>query len=1453
MQQMLWLFQDASDVMTASNTGISRHTGKYPFWDDEGGAGAFFDRIEELNSQGQFVLCCEAIDHLPVRARDYRTAFLYARAVQNLAVCGYDASPDFASETRNNGLPDLSDSAALASLSDPAAMMTAVSNATAFRQKRAVAIAALAIEQYDSATAHPATRSSRKSTSARNKSLSSGRTVSKGMPRALVKILRRADTARFTPFLPDTPGCSVTVQGPPDAGTLLMITSLTVLDEVSNDGIHDPRFHMRKAWAWLFLNEPQRARASAAACKSISNDAAAALILGWADTFKDEDDLEEKLSSARKRARLFWPAGRDRPYGLPADISDEDDSHARGDEPVPPDGRDVIELCYRRHDPCTQSEFYHHHFHATLISGDSELNFNAFLLWLNSLWDIQITAEDSFTAEATHLNARSERVYGIGYNNMTALLSFLPGQVDVHDLIRHGLGASQVAHFSYRDSILAHEAGLENWEKAGINPHGSFGAIDALANNSASHATGSDASAQTTDADASAASSAASADSAPAAGSTTAAGSTASAGRRSAARSERPLKPWKERARRLLKRRLPHKEGDPPELTAMQAADDMYLHRGRIEVSLHSCGQHPLAAGVFFTQIMHTLCISSTVRGMVINGGLFRTDVFCMEAERIFNQILPVDAFIFFGINDDGPVPSVYTRGLRSLGMNEIEVSYPGEDPEVLLSFLRDAVNIILTRDITLQDGQDADLRGLLHHKIELSAGINIPDYTFKINYDLSYGAATTSASPARTAKSADKPDKTADKTADKSAKADKAADKAASKSASGSARASRAASKAPAGPDSQSLSPVSKPAPSASASAQSAPTSPAPAETAAQAAPASQAPDVTVAQAATASASNTSSLSGCAQTQTEQKSAATTEQQTANTKEQTLSRGESINSNARPVTAAQSTVTSSDTLYKTESTNGTETITATDADCGHGRSASDEISHKDGREQQSACAASSQPAAAHAPAEAASLSAAGYGFTPGDLSGKDPGITVPSGTRPWPRHAAVLVDDSHVYSRMLKGTQRGQDRLSTITHMALFLRWAIRRHLVSSALEQKYPHVIEQVNFGSEKFDLRQFIYDEFDGRISDDIFNDAGRAFVQAYWQKEKLPNYFEDLRIIAQDSPALGQLDSPADYELSFTALPFNDSTWDCVRAVLNSRLSSHHNQYVQPISQECEATAWQLMRFLDCPCTLFPAMADDSPLISSWQAAKTEGEKAGFVPVMIPAEPLMLQMLINRSGCRAPLSRQDTMGPFDLTRLQAVRQNMISSPLPDGAALLEAQIEKSRRRIEEHGWSWEDHVTGRAMRKVTVTRFQCIWDFQTRLTRPMILARIPAAQPWHVFAWLPWELRRYDIGVTEFMAVARYFYEQYGAVLSVMSSQELEFSLPAALKKKDRSLKAAYEYFALCPNIIELNSGNFRPELYDKIGNVATLASTLSRSRIWYFNWELMWRRSFARNT
>ena len=53
------------------------------------------------------------------------------------------------------------------------------------------------------------------------------------------------------------------------------------------------------------------------------------------------------------------------------------------------------------------------------------------------------------------------------------------------------------------------------------------------------------------------------------------------------------------------------------------------------------------------------------------------------------------------------------------------------------------------------------------------------------------------------------------------------------------------------------------------------------------------------------------------------------------------------------------------------------------------------------------------------------------------------------------------MVDDSHVYSRMLKGTQRESGPSSTITHMALFLRWAIRRHLISSALEQKYPHVI--------------------------------------------------------------------------------------------------------------------------------------------------------------------------------------------------------------------------------------------------------------------------------------------------------------------------------------------------------------------------------------------------------
>ena len=85
---------------------------------------------------------------------------------------------------------------------------------------------------------------------------------------------------------------------------------------------------------------------------------------------------------------------------------------------------------------------------------------------------------------------------------------------------------------------------------------------------------------------------------------------------------------------------------------------------------------------------------------------------------------------------------------------------------------------------------------------------------------------------------------------------------------------------------------------------------------------------------------------------------------------------------------------------------------------------------------------------------------------------------------------------------------------------------------------------LLEQVNFGNEKFDLRQFIYDEFDGRINDDIFNDAGRSFVAGLLAKGTLPNYFEDLRIIAQDSPAQEQLAllKPDEYELSFTRPAF-----------------------------------------------------------------------------------------------------------------------------------------------------------------------------------------------------------------------------------------------------------------------------------------------------------------------
>ena len=56
----------------------------------------------------------------------------------------------------------------------------------------------------------------------------------------------------------------------------------------------------------------------------------------------------------------------------------------------------------------------------------------------------------------------------------------------------------------------------------------------------------------------------------------------------------------------------------------------------------------------------------------------------------------------------------------------------------------------------------------------------------------------------------------------------------------------------------------------------------------------------------------------------------------------------------------------------------------------------------------------------------------------------------------------------------------------------------------------------------------------------------------------------------------------------------------------------------------------------------------------------------------------------------------------------------------------------------------------------------------------------------------------------------MAVAKYWFEQHGAVPAAMSHDELEFLLPAPVPE-EKAMDAAVELYGFCPDVIDQGAG------------------------------------------
>ena len=420
-------------------------------------------------------------------------------------------------------------------------------------------------------------------------------------------------------------------------------------------------------------------------------------------------------------------------------------------------------------------------------------------------------------------------------------------------------------------------------------------------------------------------------------------------------------------------------------------------------------------------------------------------------------------------------------------------------------------------------------------------------------------------------------------------------------------------------------------------------------------------------------------------------------------------------------------------------------------------------------------------------------------------------------------------MDDASYHIESIEEKELPIDPINAYNHMAIYLRWCMEHDLMGEDFLKEYSEVAKQVKADPASVDLREFIRDELDGCLFSVLFNHQGRAFAGYYYGEGDSPYYPADVDDNALCFFGPERYHSDEFQDEAYLFIPFDEDYYQAMAEVIEERFANWQGQDFDEDTLEPSEVAQAIMEYLDCECTYFPSMADDDPIMSAYSYAQRLGVREGFVPVLIQADDeTLLECLVMNAD---PEHDADCY-EFDLKTVEAYRKKMLSAPIKDGKAVLEGLTGQRREEAEDDDMDWEGEVLGEMEGGYDNDRLSCYWGSDSHMTYPLILAKIPVKNPWEIFAYLPFGNWNECPDTPDLMAVAKYWFEQYGAVPAAMSHDELEFLLPDPVSK-EKAMEVATEQYGFCSDIVDQEQDD------PTVGN---LADVLWQSTVWYFWWD-----------
>ena len=420
-------------------------------------------------------------------------------------------------------------------------------------------------------------------------------------------------------------------------------------------------------------------------------------------------------------------------------------------------------------------------------------------------------------------------------------------------------------------------------------------------------------------------------------------------------------------------------------------------------------------------------------------------------------------------------------------------------------------------------------------------------------------------------------------------------------------------------------------------------------------------------------------------------------------------------------------------------------------------------------------------------------------------------------------------MDDAVWHLETIQEKNLPVDEINAYNHMAIYLRWCMEHDLMSVEFMERYWEQMQSFMADLSHADLRGFIRDQLKGKLFGALFNKVGLAFASYYYGESDSPYFPNDI-----DNYAIGIIGQERNYsdeiqDEAYLFIPFDEEYYQAMAKVIEKRFMNWQGQDFNEDTLEPSELACAMMKYLDCECTYFPAMKDDDPIMAAYSYAKRDSVRDGYIPVLVKVDEILWECLIMNSD---PDSDGEDNYAFDPDKVAEYRKQMLAAPLKDGKAVLEEMIGLRKEEGDDDDMDWEEEILGKMENGYENNRFSSYWEYDTDMTYPLILAKIPVKHPWEIFAYLPFGNWNECPDTPELMAVAKYWFEQYGALPAAMTHDELEFDLPTAISK-EKAMDLALEQYGFCPDVVDQG-----PEGT----TVGSLADVLWQSKVWYSWWD-----------